>query len=265
MLVDLEGSTDPVKVRLGRRTIGERGHEEEIRQRASPVVPPKQTGKNARHSAQSTHSPPRGKVSPSPRPWLVHMWAWVEEGKAEQLRAMLASAEGERVFSAVAGPKGDYTLSLELGERRRRSLRLANPRFSFVRRTYEGAFSFLIECPWRLDAPDRVLHTSFLLLEREAPSQLVLDELEGLRLESAQAEPQGWDLVLAFEGGYRLRCVSLEPSGKRQRHDWSFWCPGGSAVVGPRGAIQFPPPDDEGPDPADDDPDNEIVRRFRRT
>jgi hypothetical protein len=179
----------------------------------------------------------------------------------------LAAAAGEVIWSAIAGPRGDYVLSLQLGERQIRSARLASPRLSFLQRSYEGSIGFLIECPWRLDGPDGVLLSYLSLLQRvEPPDSDDVPELIDLQIESFSLERPPWDLALYFNEGRVLRCFCaevlprFEPAIRPQsvadkekrrkpkpppRNNWSFWSPEQVFVIGPSGRFLSPEPQPE--------------------
>jgi hypothetical protein len=160
----------------------------------------------------------------------------------DRLNERLSTAVGQIVWSGVVGPRGDSVIALELGEKLRRAVRLSNPDLSFVHRTFEGSHRFVIECPWRLDGPDGVVATSSALMSRDAPPSLELAELAQRTVEHAASGPLGLDLEIVFSGGYRLHCLATEigkAAAGRKRGNWSYWCPEGSAGVGPGGQIQL--------------------------
>lgn len=157
---------------------------------------------------------------------------------------------------------------LDLGERLRRSLRLANPILSFQQRTFEGSHGLIVEGCWRLDGPHRVIVSC---LDVRAPTDRIragLEELEGRTLLEARAEPPGHDLVLRFDGGFSFRAFVLEPlpppaisvpEGERPpppppppRPAWTVWTPSGTVIVGPHGRLgdpRVPHPDPPPPGP----------------
>ena len=150
-------------------------------------------------------------------------------------------------------------LSLQLGRQERRSARLANPRLSFLQRTYEGSIGFLIECPWRLDAPDGISLSYLSCMDSETrPILAEVPDLAGLEIESFSLDERALDLDLHFRGGYRLRCFCAEVTARseltprahsidsretrqrissRVRNNWSFWSPAGAVVIGPSGQV----------------------------
>lgn len=184
-----------------------------------------------------------------------------------RLTFLLGELEGLPCFSTIVGGADDYALVLDLGEKRRRSLRLANPRLSFLQRTFEGDSGLLIECPWRIDAEDQVIASCFDRRgEGERGSEAVNDLVERTVLE-ATAEAPGWDLVVRLSGGWTVRAFALEPAprpprlqpasagekprveppaARAPRSNWAVWTPAGSMVVGPGGQLHADPPDGGG-------------------
>lgn len=134
------------------------------------------------------------------------------------------------------GPDSDYPFVLHLGEKLRRSLRLANPRLTFLQRTYEGAYSLLVECAWRVDAPGHVVGSCW-----DVPDvrRAALDRLVGQNAVTVRAEPPGYDLEMVFEDGHALRCLSVETDLQRSRDNWHLYSPSALLRVGPRSRPDF--------------------------
>jgi hypothetical protein len=160
-------------------------------------------------------------------------------GDLERQRAlsMLRLAIGRPCWSAMASQRTDWVIVLDLGEKKRRSMRLANPRLSFLQRTFEGEYSFLIECVWRLDGASGVIASCFDENHPGGPMHKGLSQIVGSQLEHADISSAGFDLSLGFEGGYALRCMSTEVDPKRNRNNWSLWTPQGLVTIGPRGRL----------------------------
>ncbi len=163
---------------------------------------------------------------------------------------MLEALNGQTCLSVISDAGDEYTIVVHLGEKQARSLRLANPRLSFLKRTFEGSHSVLIECPWRLQDESAVLTSSFDEGERR---QEALSKIEGQTIESATASGVAQDLALSFSSGLSLHAfcaeVRLSKIGDAPvRGNWSAHWPGGSVEVGPRGILtpSPQPPKDEG-------------------
>jgi len=163
---------------------------------------------------------------------------------------LIRTVVGQPLWSAIAGPQDDYVLALDLGARVRRSMRLANRDLSFVQRTYEGEYALLVECPWRVDGPERVLVSCYGLLGRkDPPISDRIGELEDRVVESVALAAPGWDLVLGLSGGVALRCFAAEVNARGKRNNWAFWGPGGAVTIGPGSRILEPRPDPGPPSP----------------
>jgi len=189
-----------------------------------------------------------------------------------RLEWLLSQLVGAECFSSIVGEAEDYAVVLHIGERQRRSLRLANPRLSFLQRTYEGSMGFLVECPWRIEHPDGVAATCFDPRgEAQAGTQAV-EALVGQTVQHVEVLDPGYDLVLRMSQGWVLRAFCLEtdrvaapppkeaeqaaarrfvpppPAKSARRRNWSVWTPEGTWVVGPRGGLE-PEPAEEGAAP----------------
>lgn len=154
-----------------------------------------------------------------------------------ELESILETLVSQPCWNAIAGRGPDYTLSLDLGSKERRSLRLANPTMSFLQRTYEGSHSVLVECPWRIDGPTAVEATCFDLADDEDVAKRALDQLAKRKVVAATANAPGRDLVIEFEDGWALRTLAIEVDPKSERNNWQCWTPVGSITVGPRSRV----------------------------
>lgn len=157
--------------------------------------------------------------------------------RASEVGDLLKGLVGQPAWSAIIGPKGDYVLSIELGEKQRRQMRLANPRLSFLQRTYEGAHNLLIECPWRLDGPRGVVTTAFEAIDHAGPQLLELGEIVDHEIEKVEVTPPGYDLCLRFTGKFVLRAFAVEARKKGGRSNWSYWGPSGLVTIGAKGKV----------------------------
>ena len=184
----------------------------------------------------------------------------ISEKQAPNVESLLQTVVGETIWSAIVGGTNDYVLSLQMGEREPRSARLANPRLSFLQRTYEGSVGFLIECPWRLDGPERPICSNLSVLDRDVRS---LEEFGwlfmDLTVESFEFDRRAGDLQLHFASGDRLSIFAAEVQAPRttrpksgladrgvrqrrrqssRRNNWSFWSPLGGFEIAKSGEIR---------------------------
>lgn len=150
----------------------------------------------------------------------------------EQTRAWLDSAVGLPVWSAIAGSGQNYSLSLEIGERARRPLRLSNPSLSFVKRTFEGSHSLVIDCPWRLIEGDRLVWSAFAAFDPRSGFGGELAALQNRAVEAIEVLAPMADLVLRLSGDLVLTAFALETRAKPPRSNWTYSCPAGTILVG---------------------------------
>lgn len=159
------------------------------------------------------------------------------EQKIAELEAALADLPGKRCFSAISGDGVEFAFILHLGERQRRSLRLANPRLSFLQRTFEGSHTLLVECTWRVDGPEGVVASCLDEAKPAGPRDAALEELTDRIVERVDVAAPGLDLTVRFEGGYSLLCFCTEVDERHDRSNWTYAWPGGLATVGPRSRL----------------------------
>lgn len=172
---------------------------------------------------------------------------------ADRLDALVADLIGRRCFAAIGGRDVEFAFILHIGEQEKRSLRLSNPRLSFLERTFEGSHTLLVECTWRIDGPEGVCASCLDAAKPVGPRDDALAELVDRAIERVSVEAPGFDLALAFEGGYTLRVFASEVDEKAKRSNWIYAYPGGRAICGPRSRvwIEAPPP----PPPVEGDED----------
>ncbi|MEO1335146.1 MAG: hypothetical protein AAFV29_05865, partial [Myxococcota bacterium] len=150
----------------------------------------------------------------------------------ERVHQLLGQVRDQPCWSAIVGSEADFPFVLHFGEQLRRSLRLANPRLSFLQRTHEGSISLLVECAWRIDSPDRVIASCWDTFEARRDA---LDCLVDQNVKSMTASAPGYDLVLEMEDGHTLRCLSVETDLDRGRDNWHLYTPQALLRIGPRG------------------------------
>ncbi|MEM7674825.1 MAG: hypothetical protein AAF449_02350 [Myxococcota bacterium] len=150
----------------------------------------------------------------------------------ERVHQLLGDVRDQPCWSAIAGSEADFPFVLHFGEQLRRSLRLANPRLSFLQRTYEGSISLLVECAWRIDSPEQVVASCWDTFEARRDA---LDCLVDQNVKTLTASAPGYDLVLEMEDGHTLRCLSVETDLERGRDNWHLYTPQALLRIGPRG------------------------------
>jgi hypothetical protein len=160
-----------------------------------------------------------------------------EDTRIDRALDLVRHVIGRSCWSAMSSQRTDWVIVLDLGQKHRRTMRLANPRLSFLQRTFEGEYSFLIECAWRLDGPDGVVASCFDENHPGGPMQKGLSALEGRAVEDVSVVNTALDLTITFAHGFVLRCLSTEVDPKRKRNNWSLWSPNGLVTIGPSGRL----------------------------
>ncbi len=155
-----------------------------------------------------------------------------------ELEALVETLVGQPCWSAVAGDADDYALVLDLGDKERRSLRLANPKLTFLQRTYEGSHSLLVECAWRIDAPYGVAVSCFDASRSTDRTLDALDQIAKRTVRAVETAWPGYDLTLRFDDGWALHAFAIETDEKSSRKNWHCWTPDGLVVVGPRSRVE---------------------------
>ncbi len=149
----------------------------------------------------------------------------------------LGTVRGQPIWSGVAGPRDDYVLTLEIGEKRRRVSRLGAQELSFNKRTFEGAFGFIIECPWRFESSDQVLCSCFELLEPTGRGPREIAGMADAVIEDVAIIAPAYDLLIQLSGGLRIFAFSSETNPKKKRNNWSFWSQRHLLTIGPKGTV----------------------------
>lgn len=153
---------------------------------------------------------------------------------------IVASLVGLPVWSAVVGPAGQYVLSLEIGAQSRRPVRLANPRLSFVKRTFEGTHALLVECPWRLENDSGIVASAYEAFE-SAEDGAVVGEHPGFTdetIEKSYLDERTGDLTLVLSEGLIFRAIVLETRRRApERTNWTLTSPDKVLSSGPGGRL----------------------------
>lgn len=198
------------------------------------------------------------------------------DARLDALLGTLRQAVDCVCFSVLVGAE-DQTFVLDLGERRHRSLRLANRALTFEQRTFEGSFGFLVECMWRLDGPTGMTAVRFgPPLTEPPPPEHPLKILESRRLLAVEALHRGWELSISFDGDYVLHVfsTSIDPR-ERRAINWSFWHPEGCLTMLSGGRVEVTQADGSRDSDGDGDagsdafqrgpkPDDDLVEAWKR-
>jgi len=149
----------------------------------------------------------------------------------------LYGLQGKIILRVVAGPSHGTTLILDVGGLVKRDVPLISPFVSDEIRDYEGEFSLMITCAWRLMLGGRIVCGSLSRNEADGEIAGVTTQLIGSRVIRVHVDPNYLDFTLDVEGGrLAVFCDELDSHGTRSnysiRHD------GPRFVVGPRSLVR---------------------------
>lgn len=117
----------------------------------------------------------------------------------------LRRLEGLQCWGITAGEGTGSHVSLDFGKKIERARLLRNPHLSEAVRNFTGEFGiFVQDCAWRLDA-DKVICSSKTPNANDGPMALGLRNLVDQRVVNAVATLPGYDLLIEFSAGAKLR------------------------------------------------------------
>ena len=117
----------------------------------------------------------------------------------------LRRLQGLQCWGITAGEGTGSRISLDLGEKLERAKPLRNLHLSEAVRKFTGEFRlFVQDCAWRFDA-DKIICSSKTPNANDGPMVLGLHTLIDQRVVNAVTTPSGYDLVVEFSTGAKLR------------------------------------------------------------
>lgn len=138
-----------------------------------------------------------------------------------------------RVFSAIS----DRThLEISIGNRIRRSQRLANPLLSGDQRQFVGEYTLYVECVWRLDSPSAVLVGAFDETVGRSPVVGAMSSVLNQPIQTVDLSYPALDLVMTFANGMRLT-IFCDVSDPGDHDNYRFFTPEATYTVGARSQL----------------------------
>lgn len=142
-----------------------------------------------------------------------------------ELESALHAMVGKQCWSYAASINTGSHVSFDIGRKVRRKKPLRNPRISEEERLYQGEFDLYVTCSWRLDWKGEVLCGGEDDNSKDGPMQHGLRYLLDQRVISAELEPPGLDLLLAFEDDLVLRIFCDELGGEEDAGNYALFLP----------------------------------------
>jgi len=118
---------------------------------------------------------------------------------------------GEECWGVVCGEGSGSILGLYIGVRTLKPKPEKNPHLSELVRLYDGAYSMLIWCPWRIDAESEVIAGSYMSNANDGPMVKGSQTICGQRITAVSCSTPAFDLRLDFENKHALviHCTSI--------------------------------------------------------
>ena len=153
------------------------------------------------------------------------------------LHAISAMA-GEECWGVACGEGTGSVIALHIGARTIRAKPLRNPHASYLIRRYDGAYSLLLWCSWRIDSDLDVVAGSHMVNTNDGPMVVGSNAICGQRITSATCSGPAFDLRLEFENRHTL-VVHCSAVGKDYEECYVVRTPFGHYTVSLDGQLSF--------------------------
>lgn len=153
-----------------------------------------------------------------------------------ELSKAISALVGRECWSAVAGAGTGSVVSLQFGEKVRRSQRFTNPYLSPEAQEFDGEYILFIECAWRLDSETAVVCSWTDDNSADGSMLAGLRQLQGQKVTDYKLSTPAQDLDLEFEGGLIIH-VFCDQSGTPDADNYAFIDQASIYVVESRGTI----------------------------
>ncbi len=150
----------------------------------------------------------------------------------------LSALIGEECWGVVCGEGSGSVLGLDIGARTLKRKPTNNPHLSELVRLYDGAYSFLVWCPWRIDADSKVVAASYMSNANNGPMVHGSQSICGQRIIAANCFTPAFDLRLDFENRHSL-VIHCGGFGRDYEDCYSFGTPLGYHSVDLDGELSF--------------------------
>lgn len=151
-------------------------------------------------------------------------------------RGQLAKLRHKPCWNVVAGPGTGSHVALDFGRRVPRRRPLRNPCLSTDQQMYQGEYSLLVTCAWRLQGRKRVICSSTSSNHEAGPMQTALKRLIGTRVHGISLHGPALDMKISFDGGLALLVFCDQANEKEAEDNYSFFSPSAVYTVPPGSA-----------------------------
>ncbi len=157
---------------------------------------------------------------------------------SDSLLRDLSTLIGEECWGVVCGDGSGSVLGLDIGVRTLKRKPTNNPHLSELVRLYDGAFSLLVWCPWRIDSDSKVVAGSHMANANDGPMVNGSQAICGQRIVAVTCSSPAFDLRLDFENRHSL-VIHCGAIGKDYEDCYSFGTPLGHYGIDLDGELGF--------------------------
>ena len=150
----------------------------------------------------------------------------------------LSALIGEDCWGVVCGEGSGSILGLSIGVRTLKRKPVKNPYLSEPVRLYDGAYSMLLWCPWRIDSDSKVVAGSHMANANDGPMVNGSQSICGQRITGVTCSTPAFDLRLDFENRHSL-VIHCGAIGKDYEDCYSFGTPLGHYCIHLDGELSF--------------------------
>jgi hypothetical protein len=156
----------------------------------------------------------------------------------DELVRDLSALVGEECWGVVCGEGSGSVLGLRIGVRTLKRKPTNNHHLSELVRLYDGAYSMLIWCPWRIDAESEVISGSHMSNANDGPMVNGSQTICGQRITAVNCSIPALDLRIDFENNHSL-VIHCSTIGRDYEDCYSFGTPLGYYGVDLDGKLSF--------------------------
>jgi hypothetical protein len=150
----------------------------------------------------------------------------------------LSALVGEECWGVVCGEGSGSVLGLRIGVRTLKPKPINNPHLSELVQLYDGAYSMLLWCPWRIDSDSKVVAGSHMSNANDGPMVNGSQSICGQRITAVTCFTPAFDLRLDFENKHSL-VIHCSAIGKDYEDCYSFGTPVGHYGIDLDGELSF--------------------------
>lgn len=144
---------------------------------------------------------------------------------------------GKRCWGIAAGANTGSVIDLHFGAKVPRRCSVPNPTLPADLRDFGGEFGLLVECAWRLDAPEGIVCGWIESASGRDPMNAGLRRIMGQTVQQVSVVPPAWDLSLHFENTLILRVFCDRTASASGDDNYTFFTPTCAHVVSNRSCL----------------------------